>query len=353
MLSRPGAKTRTLQLGRNANSGSSRTALPPGSWDAALLAANSGGRKTTVALSSVTARLSWGPRCSTRRRRRLLGAATLLVAAGAAVAPGSAAPKLPAGHNAAVPILMYHVIAPPVHAAPYPDLYVPAHEFAGQVAWLVAHGYHAVTLGQVFDYWSGKGTLPRRPVVLSFDDGYHSDYVSALPILRARGWAGVLNLEFRNLKKSWGLRPNLVRKLIAAGWEVDAHTLTHPDLTTLDPARLRREVAGSRTAIQREFGVPVGFLLATPVVRCGSGGRPAPWAALPLRTTGVRLPAVRSSARFWAPKRLGLGRLGAVGGGASSPEPRASSARTSRRRCSSAATRSSASTASPTTTTRR
>jgi len=46
-----------------------------------------------------------------------------------------------------------------------------------------------------------------------------------------------------------------VRTMIADGWEIDAHSLTHPDLTTLGPAALRREVAGSRAEIRRTFGV--------------------------------------------------------------------------------------------------
>jgi peptidoglycan/xylan/chitin deacetylase (PgdA/CDA1 family) len=170
------------------------------------------------------------------------------------------APKPPIGpHNAPVPILMYHVLAPPLPNDPYPDLYVKPADFRAQVAWLAAHGYHAVTLRQVYDYWRGRRALPRKPVVLTFDDGYHSDFTVALPTLRARDWPGVLNLEVRNLQPVWGTRPGMVRKLIAAGWEIDAHTMTHPDLTTLDPARLRYEVAGSRAAIRRLFHVPVDF----------------------------------------------------------------------------------------------
>jgi peptidoglycan/xylan/chitin deacetylase (PgdA/CDA1 family) len=45
--------------------------------------------------------------------------------------------------------------------------------------------------------------------------------------------------------------------MIHAGWELDAHTLTHRDLTTLDAAQLRHELAGSRTALRRRFGVAV------------------------------------------------------------------------------------------------
>jgi peptidoglycan/xylan/chitin deacetylase (PgdA/CDA1 family) len=169
-------------------------------------------------------------------------------------------PKPPTGpHDAPVPILMYHVLARPLPAAPYPGLYVRPTDFAGQVRWLAAHGYHAVTLRRVYDYWRGTETLPRKPVVLTFDDGYRSDFTIALPTLQAHHWPGVLNLEVRNLQPVWGTRPGMVRKLIAAGWEIDAHTLTHPDLTTVDPAELRRQVTGSRAVIRRMFHQPVDF----------------------------------------------------------------------------------------------
>ena len=183
--------------------------------------------------------------------RLLIG---LAAAAVVLAVPAQAAPRL-----RPVPILMYHVLSPPPANAPYPELYVRPADFAGQTAWLAAHGYRAVTLQRVFDSWRGAATLPAKPVVLSFDDGYLSDVKTALPVLKARGWPGVLNLEVANLKPVWGIRPPGVRKLIAAGWEIDAHTLTHPDLTQVDPARLRDEVAGSRAAIRKQFHVPVNF----------------------------------------------------------------------------------------------
>jgi peptidoglycan/xylan/chitin deacetylase (PgdA/CDA1 family) len=158
-----------------------------------------------------------------------------------------------------VPILMYHVLSVPPANAPYPELYVAPAVFAGQIAWLAGHGYRAVTLQRVFDYWRGAARLPTKPVVLSFDDGYLSDVRTALPVLKARRWPGVQNREVANLKPVWGIRPPGVRKLLAAGWELDAHTLTHPDLTHVDAARLREEVTESRTAIRRMFHVPVNF----------------------------------------------------------------------------------------------
>jgi peptidoglycan/xylan/chitin deacetylase (PgdA/CDA1 family) len=177
----------------------------------------------------------------------------------AAVAAVLALPAQAGNRLRPVPILMYHVVSAPPPNAPYPELYVSPADFSAEIAWLAGHGYHAVPLQRVFDSWRGAATLPAKPIVLSFDDGYLSDVKTALPVLEARRWPGVLNLEVANLRPVWGIRPPGVRKLIAAGWEIDAHTLTHPDLTKVDAARLRDEVAGSRAAIRMRFHVPVNF----------------------------------------------------------------------------------------------
>jgi len=158
-----------------------------------------------------------------------------------------------------VPILMYHVIGEPPAGAPYPELYVRPSDFDGQVRRLARRGYTAVTLRAVWDHWRGKGELPPRPVVFTFDDGYRSIVTRAMPVLRARGWPGVLNLAVRNISERWGFGESRIRGLVRLGWEIDSHTLTHPDLTALDSASLRREVAGSRAAIRSRFRVPVDF----------------------------------------------------------------------------------------------
>ena len=115
-----------------------------------------------------------------------------------------------------------------------------------------------MTLGQVWRAWHGGRGLPAHPIVVSFDDGYLSHITHAKPVLRRAGWPGVLNLEGKNIGPG-GLTRRQVRTLIGAGWEVDSHTLTHPDLRTLDDASLRREVADSRALLRRDFGVPIEF----------------------------------------------------------------------------------------------
>jgi peptidoglycan/xylan/chitin deacetylase (PgdA/CDA1 family) len=159
-----------------------------------------------------------------------------------------------------VPILMYHVIAAPPAGAPYPGLYLSPKLFAQQIRYLHARGYHAVTLGAVWRYWHGRARLPKRPVVLSFDDGYRSQYTVAARVLKRYAWPGVLNLAVVHLHEgSYGVTVQEVDAMVAAGWEVDSHTVHHVDVTTLTAPRLRFEVSRSRAVLHRLFHQPVAF----------------------------------------------------------------------------------------------
>jgi peptidoglycan/xylan/chitin deacetylase (PgdA/CDA1 family) len=152
-----------------------------------------------------------------------------------------------------VPILEYHVLGHPPEGAPYPELYVGRTDFEKQMNWLEERGYEAVTLEQVQEAWYHDGTLPPKPIVISFDDGYRPQFTFALPTLRKHGWAGVLNLKAAGSE----LYESNVKAMIAAGWELAAHTVHHLDLTELGPEELKEEVAGSRKILQEEFKVPV------------------------------------------------------------------------------------------------
>jgi peptidoglycan/xylan/chitin deacetylase (PgdA/CDA1 family) len=174
----------------------------------------------------------------------------------ATVAKGTGRPG-----NATVPILMYHVINPPPAGAPFPELYVPVDEFAAQMQALKAAGWHAVTMNEVRANWTrGVPLGPGKPVVISFDNGYQSQYTNALPVLKRLGWVGVENIQLLGLPPSeGGLTDSQVRGLIAAGWELDTQGMTHADLVTLDAAGLQYQVAHARQLLRSRYGVPVNW----------------------------------------------------------------------------------------------
>jgi peptidoglycan/xylan/chitin deacetylase (PgdA/CDA1 family) len=162
---------------------------------------------------------------------------------------------------ARAPILMYHVINSPPAGAPFPGLYVTPEEFAEQMRALTAAGYHAVTQDQLWANWREGAPLPAsKPIVLSFDNGYQSQYTQALPVLRRLGWVGVENIQLTGLPPAQGgLSTAQVRGLVAAGWELDTQGISHADLTTLDAAALHSQVAAARGTVQRRYHVPVNW----------------------------------------------------------------------------------------------
>jgi peptidoglycan/xylan/chitin deacetylase (PgdA/CDA1 family) len=156
-----------------------------------------------------------------------------------------------------VPVLMYHVIANAPASAQFPELFVDPRTFDRQMEWLDRHGYAAVTLNQVYDAWFKGGVLPQKPVVLTFDDGYRGDFVYARRTLSRLGWPGDLNLLVGNIGEE--ITDDMVEQMIDEGWELDAHTISHLDLTTMKGSRLRREVDGSRQILRQRFHQPVNF----------------------------------------------------------------------------------------------
>ncbi len=170
--------------------------------------------------------------------------------------------KSAAAQIAAVPILAYNIInvAPPGSAAP-PSLYVPAGQFSAQMQALKAAGWHAVTLDQLHAYWThGVSLGTGKPIVITFDSGYASQYTNALPVLKSLGWVGVENLQVNGLSPSeGGMSDAQVRGLISAGWELDTDGLDGINLTSVGSGQLSSEVASARQTLSTRYGVAVNW----------------------------------------------------------------------------------------------
>jgi peptidoglycan/xylan/chitin deacetylase (PgdA/CDA1 family) len=218
-----------------------------------VIATSGGGSSGSHAGANAATRSAQAAARAARRKRR----------AGSGFHPGSTVSGVATGKSGTtpVPVLMYHVIAPPPPGAPFPGLYVPENEFAAQMAALKAAGWHPVTLDQLEAYWTrGVPLGPGKPIVLTFDNGYHSQYADALPVLRGLHWVADENIQLSGLPPSQGGLTNAeVRALVRAGWELDTQGISHADLITLDASELHYQVATARHILQRRYGVPVNW----------------------------------------------------------------------------------------------
>jgi peptidoglycan/xylan/chitin deacetylase (PgdA/CDA1 family) len=180
-------------------------------------------------------------------------------------APPVAAPAVvsaivpPGRPNVRVPILMYHYIR--VNPDPRDkvgfNLSVTPSDFAQQMDWLAANGYHPVGLSDLRGYLLGHGSLPARPVVLTFDDGYRDMYTTAYPILRAHRFKAVSYVVSGFINSPNNVTAEQVLEMDANGIEIGAHTVSHADLTKLSAGELHREVFESKQSLEGLLGRPV------------------------------------------------------------------------------------------------
>lgn len=128
-------------------------------------------------------------------------------------------------------------------------------QFRQELAYLSSHHYHPVSAAQVVRVLTRGGPLPSRPVVLSFDDGYADMYRTVYPTLRARDMTATFFVCPGLLGKPRYMTWEQVRVMARHGMDIEAHTLTHPDLTAVPAAEARAEVAGSRVALRTRLHV--------------------------------------------------------------------------------------------------
>src|SRR5256712_1619834 len=93
-----------------------------------------------------------------------------------------------------LPVLLYHKIDRIPPGARYPRSYVTPERFEAQLAFLRRRGYESISFADYLAYRHGAGRLPRRPVIVTFDDGYRSNRDVALPLLQQYGFRATIFL---------------------------------------------------------------------------------------------------------------------------------------------------------------
>lgn len=80
-----------------------------------------------------------------------------------------------------LPVIMYHQLTDnPADAGPY---VLTAQQFEADMRYIKSRGYTSVTTQQLIDYANRRGTLPDKPILITFDDGYESFVTYAQPVL--------------------------------------------------------------------------------------------------------------------------------------------------------------------------
>ncbi|HZU04327.1 MAG TPA: polysaccharide deacetylase family protein [Ktedonobacteraceae bacterium] len=163
--------------------------------------------------------------------------------------------------TAHIPILMYHSISIHPGNEEREALAVTPEMFEAQMAYLARHSYTPITLERVYSYFAGQATLPAKPIVLTFDDGYVDFYFNAYPILQKYGFHAVCFIITGAVGQEEYLSWDQIREMQSSGLvSFEAHTVTHPNLPKLSSIRLLSELADSKYILQAQTGRTSNFI---------------------------------------------------------------------------------------------
>lgn len=161
--------------------------------------------------------------------------------------------QVEAGKTLDVPILLYHHIS---DEGPGNRYYVSPKAFDEQMKWLSDHGYKTITIKQLSDLILNGGQMPKKPVVITFDDGDADMVSNALPILQKYDFIATSYLIVKWIDAPHYITSDQVGELVKAGWEIGSHSMSHLDLTQNED-NLSYEIRESRTRLNEKFGLEV------------------------------------------------------------------------------------------------
>jgi peptidoglycan/xylan/chitin deacetylase (PgdA/CDA1 family) len=164
--------------------------------------------------------------------------------------------------SADLPVVMFHYVGP---LPPNPDIFrkdltVSSELLEGVLKYLADQQATTVSFGDVLEHYAGGPELPKRSAILTFDDGYDNAYTEAFPLLQKYGMTGTFYIITDFVGRPNYLTWDQIVEMDAAGMTIGAHTLTHPDLTQISPAELRRQLVESKHALEEHLGHPVVHL---------------------------------------------------------------------------------------------
>ena len=163
-----------------------------------------------------------------------------------------------------VAILAYHRFVPGDRKCDL--LSISATSFRSQLEYLRDNGYTVVSFSELADFVEGKGPMPRKPVILSMDDGYKSVYQVAYPLLREFGYKATVFVYTDFIGAPAGLNWAEMKEMTASGLvDIQPHSKTHTNLALREDdeteaayrKRIREEVRSPTRVIRENLDIPV------------------------------------------------------------------------------------------------
>lgn len=127
-----------------------------------------------------------------------------------------------------------------------------------QMNYLRDHGYHPITMQELYDYVTKGAPLPEKPVCITFDDGYLDSYTIVYPMMKEYGFPWTLFLITDDVGKPYNrMTWDQLREMANSHTvTIASHTLSHPKLHNLATrAEKEKEIVDANKALKYQLGI--------------------------------------------------------------------------------------------------
>ncbi|MDO8621503.1 MAG: polysaccharide deacetylase family protein [Candidatus Levybacteria bacterium] len=159
-----------------------------------------------------------------------------------------------------VPILLYHYVE---YVKDKGDtirqsLNINPYIFEKQIQTLKDAGYTFITVGELGKVLDAEMSLPRKPVIITFDDGYEDFYTDVLPLLKKYNVKATAYIVAGAMGRLNYMSKDEIGKAIESGLvEIGAHSMYHRYLKGISYNEAKFEIEQSKANLEQEFGVSV------------------------------------------------------------------------------------------------
>ena len=166
--------------------------------------------------------------------------------------------------NTHIPILLYHDVQTDYPAEKAISTISPQ-MFEEHIVTLLNNGYTPISYDDIYNASKGSFTMPEKPIVICFDDGYIGNYTHAYPILCKYGVKATIFVVAQTVG-------HVLPTSVHFDWEqakimqksglvsIQSHTYSHEDLSKMSSFQLERELRFSKYLVEKNLGTKCNYV---------------------------------------------------------------------------------------------
>lgn len=159
-------------------------------------------------------------------------------------------------NNEGVPVIMYHSVK---YEKDNP-VRISKENFESQMKYLKDNGYTTLTLDELYDFLEKNVPIPKKSVVLTFDDGYKDNYENAYPILKKYGFKATIFVITNCIGTGEYLTSDELKELQQNGIDIESHTINHEALNEISYDKQLETLKGSKESLEKLLNKKVKYI---------------------------------------------------------------------------------------------